>query len=50
MGSFIAFSMEKVEKHRANSDAPVAYTQMMRDLAVEWKKLSEAEKKVSILL
>ena len=49
MASFVAFTLEKMKQQKANSDSPIVYADTMRECAAAWKKLSETEKKVSVL-
>lgn len=50
MSGYVAFASEYMRRARETLPKPIAYTELMREASVEWKKLSEAQQKVSILM
>ena len=48
--SFIAFNTERLRKLKETSTGPLKFLDIARESSVLWNKLSDAEKKVNILL
>lgn len=48
--SFVVFALERAKEMNATSKTPISYMNTIRESSAAWKKLSEAEKSVSILL
>lgn len=50
MSGYIAFAKEFIKGAKETYPKPVLYKNLIRDASTEWKKLSDAEQKVRLLM